>query len=240
MSDLNEKYIQRRKSTGDYISRVYLGRTGSKFRYLGAYKSLDEAVRIRDAWIKIHAENPLLGFDIIDKMCGVKKGIRGGCKKCKRCGGTIKTDRVRAGALYCSWTCSSRESIDKRKQESGGDTPTSRGNTGVMSELYVCADIIKRGFYVFRSMNINNPVDLVLQHNGRFYGVEVKTGRSYTNGNGSKNTAHPQPKNEYYDILAVYNVSEDTILYQSRHEITAEAKQAEAEIKFIMDKLNKL
>ena len=49
---------------------------------------------------------------------------------------------------------------------------------GAISELWVAADLLSRGFHVFRSLSAHCPCDLVAFHEytGLFLRLEVKTG----------------------------------------------------------------
>ncbi len=75
-----------------------------------------------------------------------------------------------------------------------------------MSELLVSADLIRRGFDVFRALSPHSGCDLIAIHtrdrgNGHaVQRVEVKTG-SYKN---TGEPTYPKPrKDEDYDILAI-------------------------------------
>ena len=58
-------------------------------------------------------------------------------------------------------------------------TPHGLGNTGrvgAVSELVACADLMRRGFHVFRSQSPTCPCDLIVYKNaGRLIRVEVRT-----------------------------------------------------------------
>lgn len=51
----------------------------------------------------------------------------------------------------------------------------SRANMGTLSELVISADLLARGYHVFRAVSPACPFDLVIYKNGRLQRVEVKT-----------------------------------------------------------------
>jgi hypothetical protein len=65
--------------------------------------------------------------------------------------------------------------------------------------LVVAADLLKRGYHVFRAMSPACPCDLVLLENGHLLRVEVTTG--FLSGNGTLH--HPKKASGKYDVLAV-------------------------------------
>jgi len=54
-----------------------------------------------------------------------------------------------------------------------GEYPTQF--TGAISELLVCIDLIRRSYYVFRSLTSNCPCDLLAMKDGKVLKIEVKT-----------------------------------------------------------------
>ena len=69
-----------------------------------------------------------------------------------------------------------------------------------MSELIVCADLLAKGYYVFRNISPHGPCDLVILKNDKCFRVEVKTGYIRVNG---KMGHSPVRDNNSYDILAI-------------------------------------
>ena len=79
--------------------------------------------------------------------------------------------------------------------------------TGASSELKVAADLLERGFFVFRSVSRTGPCDLVAVRGKKILRVEVKTssyrrGAKFCLGSGSP---------DRFDLLAV--VRPDGIRY---------------------------
>lgn len=87
------------------------------------------------------------------------------------------------------------------------------GKRGAVGELLTCADLIKRGYQVYRSVSQSSPCDIIAYDNIGFYRVEVTTAQGiYDNGN----VFHPKG-NKYKlksDLLAVV-LPDGNIIYES-------------------------
>lgn len=103
---------------------------------------------------------------------------------CPTCGDEF---RVRYGqGAYCSRRCR-----------------PSPGSAGAISELLVAADLIRRGFYVFRNVAADGPCDLVAFRRGeRPLKVEVKTAGYATQQAATTATALLGTWHEF-DVLAL-------------------------------------
>jgi hypothetical protein len=73
------------------------------------------------------------------------------------------------------------------------------GMVGAVKELWVCADLLKRGHHVFRAVSPSCPYDLVASIDGNLYRVEVTTGFRDKRGI-LKYNSHPKANR---DLLAV-------------------------------------
>lgn len=73
------------------------------------------------------------------------------------------------------------------------------GDVGAWGELVVSADLMRRGYCVFRAFSPSCPCDLIAMRDGKLLRVEVTKGRRYVKG-GSHFIPHPA---ERYDLLAV-------------------------------------
>jgi hypothetical protein len=51
----------------------------------------------------------------------------------------------------------------------------SRSDTGAACELVIAADLIRKGFYVYRNLSPNGPSDLVALWDSRVFRIQVKT-----------------------------------------------------------------
>ena len=81
---------------------------------------------------------------------------------------------------YCSEECRQKTVVryERPKLSARGANPAM---TGARSELVVSADLIARGYYVFRSVSPSAPFDLIAYKNTVFR-VEVTTGVHTKNG----------------------------------------------------------
>lgn len=85
------------------------------------------------------------------------------------------------------------------------------GTTGAIAELIVCADLLKRGFEVFRSVSPSCSCDLAIMKDKKLVRVEVTTG--YVTA-GGKITHPKQPQHFHkFDLLAVYVTALGTVNY---------------------------
>jgi hypothetical protein len=86
----------------------------------------------------------------------------------------------------------------------------SASTIGAISELAVCADLLSKGYDVFRSVSPGAQCDLIAQKDGNLIRVEVKT-----------NARKPDSYN-VCDILASYGGG-----YIAYHRVTGSRKKAE-------------
>ncbi len=85
-----------------------------------------------------------------------------------------------------------------------------RGEIGAMGELRVSADLIARGYYVFRNLSPTGPFDLAAYRNGKLLRIEVRSGLKHKRSNriswGTKST-------DECDHYAVYLKHEHVVFY---------------------------
>lgn len=108
--------------------------------------------------------------------------------------------------VFCSKEC--RESAKKI-------VCLSTGKSGAVKELLVAADLLLKGYDVFRSVSPSSSCDMIILAKGRCLRVEVTTG--YV-GYGGKviGVAHDKSK---YDVFAVV-VADKSIYYEGLEKIT--------------------
>ena len=92
-----------------------------------------------------------------------------------------------------------------------GDEGCRKGNLGAMSELMVCADLLKRGFDVYRSVTRTGLFDLIAAKNGIVCRVEVKTAHKLSQG-GLSSRFRPNQIGTH-DIAAYVLIREGKIQY---------------------------
>jgi hypothetical protein len=81
------------------------------------------------------------------------------------------------------------------------------GSIGAIGEMRVCADLLSKGFEVFRSVSQSTSCDLVSLWKGKPRRIEVRTGRYGVGGR----LAYPKGDPSKSDIMAV--VLHDKIVY---------------------------
>jgi hypothetical protein len=79
---------------------------------------------------------------------------------------------------------------------------------GGMSELLVCADLLRRGAYVYRAVTAVSSADLIADVEGVLKRIEVKTARK--NKFGRLSVAIRKDKQGRYDVLAL--VDENAVI----------------------------
>ena len=102
----------------------------------------------------------------------------------------------RKGKIYCSGSCKLQNHKSKYgKPETDNIHP---GILGDVNELLVCADLLKKGYEVFRSISHTCSCDLIAMKDGMMIRVEVKSAYLKKNGKFS----YAKGKNSY-DLLAL-------------------------------------
>lgn len=103
------------------------------------------------------------------------------------------------------------------------DEHVSRKNSGAFAELVICADLLKRGYEVFRSVSAHASCDLLAQKEGRIYRIEVRTahficGQVRWASKNERLLANKESGNasaSLYDILAAFVREQNRIVYFS-------------------------
>ena len=92
--------------------------------------------------------------------------------KCEGCEKTVK----RKGARYCTAVCREKHYASMGYGPIGFDKSLCAGTRGAIGELRVCADLLSKGYEVFRAVSPACSCDLVIAKNGNLLTVEVRTG----------------------------------------------------------------
>lgn len=82
---------------------------------------------------------------------------------------------------------------------------------GSFAEMIVCADLLKRGFDVYRSVSPNSDADLIAARGRRLCRIEVKSG--HVKPSGTRAFKKHQLNSEKHDLLAVVYDSLEAIVY---------------------------
>lgn len=124
-------------------------------------------------------------------------------RMCKGCSNIIEiSEDRRKSRVYCSDGCRDSVCRPKRAHDLESLSKNARGSWG---EIVVIADLIRKGYYVFKSVMSNCPCDVIAMKNNRLYRVEITLAKRVPDG--VRFYAKHNSKN--YDILAlVYETSD--------------------------------
>ena len=112
---------------------------------------------------------------------------------CKQCGGEF---RRKLNTLYCSPACS--RSAAKGLYDRFSSVPIPTGTVGAISELRIAADLLAKGYEVFRAVSSACSCDLMVLKDGVSLRIECRTG--YTNKKTGK--VYTSRKNKA-DVVAI-------------------------------------
>lgn len=119
-------------------------------------------------------------------------------RSCTVCGNEIGRNGPSRRTKYCSDMCAAVKTRSSLRGFSSGLSLAS-ATVGAISEMTVCADLLARGYEVFRSVSPACGCDLVAYRDGVCVRVEVRTGKRYSNGN----LCYPKGARGHYDVMAV-------------------------------------
>jgi hypothetical protein len=103
-------------------------------------------------------------------------------KICKGCGKPFEHHLTQKE--YCTTTC--RKAHHKQKYAYTSLAPNlSSSNTGAVSELIVCADLLKKGYEVFRSVSATCSCDVIALRDGICTRIEVRSAQIRLDNNGA-------------------------------------------------------
>jgi hypothetical protein len=99
-----------------------------------------------------------------------------------------------------------------RYRKANPPTGVPSGTVGAIGELLVAADLMRKGYAVFRSMSPACPCDIAILKDGVLSRVEVTTGKKLPSGK----IMYPPHKTHTYDILAIvlYDHGAPAIVYE--------------------------
>ena len=121
---------------------------------------------------------------------------------CIRCNNPVP--RTRLGSTesrrFCSPECQRAHwrEVDERANPLG---LIANGSVGAVAELLTSADLLRRGYHVFRSVSPSCPCDLIIWKDGTaFHRIEVRTG--FYSSSGINAPVSPKDAGRF-DVLAV-------------------------------------
>lgn len=102
-------------------------------------------------------------------------------QKCAREGCLVEfeLDKRWPHKKWCSASCGQIHNGQKGLAGSG----LSKNKVGGIAELSVCADLLKRGYEVFRNVSSDGKVDVIAIKGKQILDIDIKTGYKVLNGN---------------------------------------------------------
>lgn len=102
---------------------------------------------------------------------------------------------------FCSAFCKRRHHREQAKSKNAAPLDIAPASVGAIGELQVSADLLAKGYSVYRSVSPSAPADLVALKNGECVLVEVTTG--FRNGNGALGYKRHDHCAHIFDVVAV-------------------------------------
>ena len=131
---------------------------------------------------------------------------------CKYCRKKIPEDRLRRRAIYCNNKCRKEHLRELRGDLSDVYMPPT--TKGAIAELKTCADLLKKGYHVFKAVSPSCPCDLVIwDGDNTIELVEVKSVVRDKKG-GVVKPGFSLEKGEKHTVLAMVIHAEDKIVYE--------------------------
>jgi hypothetical protein len=92
--------------------------------------------------------------------------------QCKNCGELLSIEYP--NRVYCNRLCAKEYNKTRYVRRPEPTLPT--GTVGAMHEMLACADLLRRGYAVFRAVSPSCICDLIVLNKDRLVRVEVTTG----------------------------------------------------------------
>ena len=128
-----------------------------------------------------------------------------------QCGNEVPIGRMDKGkhAKFCSRECCALFSKEKYRERTGrsGWADISRGKSGAVSELVVSADLLTRGYEVFRAVAQDGSCDIVVLKDGSILRIEIRSG--YKTDDGTVKATANKLNPSKYDVLAIVTAGRD-------------------------------
>jgi hypothetical protein len=134
-------------------------------------------------------------------------------KVCEECGCNYET--YQAFSRYCGQRCKGKANYKSSGRSVHGDNKLPSATVGAMSEIFVSAELMKKGYAVFRALSPSCFCDLIAIKNNQTLRIEARTGYKNTRTNRMC-----YPKNTHGDIthFAIYERNEGkTYFFDTNH-----------------------
>ena len=123
---------------------------------------------------------------------------------CVHCNAVIPGGK-RHDAKYCSTKCRMRKARAQWHEVNKHRKNVPRATVGAIHEMVVCANLLGRGYHVFRAISASSPCDLAVLVDRKLFLIEVTTGYMGTTGK----LQYPPHKNGKFDAIAVVHGKEE-------------------------------
>lgn len=131
-------------------------------------------------------------------------------RQCEQCGGEIPSKRKGGIKVkYCSRQCYLKSQSDQYRAQNAARSPLPTGTIGAIGELKVSADLLMKGFEVFRALSPSCSCDLAVLRDNELKRIEVRTGHYDAKGKPYKVVVTEKHR---ADILAI--ILPDKIIYK--------------------------
>lgn len=129
-------------------------------------------------------------------------------RACLRCGGSMHLRNH--GAKYCSRRCAGEQHrLRYEPRHVPYEVPS--GTIGAIAELMVAADLMKRGYEVFRALSPSCSCDLAILKNGRLLRIEVRTAHRIPRGLVWARNKSTEDRHDHYALVLH---SENLVTYE--------------------------
>lgn len=127
-------------------------------------------------------------------------------KVCVGCDSPFQTRKTHQ--TYCTVSCRKKAEMG-RYASMNARSEIATGDVGAAMEMLVCADLLMRGYHVFRSMSPSSPCDIVILAGKVAVRIEVKKGQLSASGLPRCKPLNP----DRHDIMATV-MADRTIIYE--------------------------
>lgn len=140
----------------------------------------------------------------LDAKCGYYAAMQ-----CVQCKAAIPFEREKRRAKYCSDLCKvARQKEQWREQNERPEIRIASGTVGAIGELRAAAELLSKGYEVFRAVSQSCSCDLAILKDDELLRVEVRTGFYSPNGKLSYNRGRDRASSAKYDVMAVVSAKE--------------------------------
>jgi len=133
-------------------------------------------------------------------------------RKCLNCSKPFTTGREHQ--KFCSRDCNVAYSGKNWRETNAIDKSICTGSVGAASEMLVAADLLLKGYHVFRSMSPACPCDLAILKGNKMLRVEVTTAYRTPSGRIQSSKTAAVKSSERHDILAYVIRTTQEIIYE--------------------------